>query len=113
MTHVVQRTMRSIVIIIHSPALGVAPAGKALVFDHPARETGEDRSHGSEALAVCGFSNGGSGGTEGVVKGNSGADQTVVAATAAGENGMTAQNLGISQWREQGRRSGNVPGHQQ
>ncbi len=74
-------------------SVGVAPEGQPLVFDHSAREIGEDRRQSGEAFAVCYFSNGRGGSTEGVVQSNSGADRTIVAASAGAAKAMTAQDV--------------------
>ena len=41
-----------------SPSVGVAPEGKPLVTNNPARETGENRSQGSKSLDLRDLSDG-------------------------------------------------------
>ena len=53
------------------------------------------------------------GSAAGVVQGDLGADRTVMAAAATGENSMTLRNLEVSLCQKQGGRSGYVPERQQ
>ena len=74
-------------------AIGVTPEGEALVFDHLAGETGEDRSQSRESLRLCHFSDGRGGSAADTIQGDSGADWTIVAASTAGEDGMTVHYI--------------------
>jgi len=92
-------------------AFGIAPEGKALVFDHPAGEVGEDWRQGGETLAVCYFSNAGGGRAPWAIPGYLGASRAVVAAIATTENAVAVQNVEISLWQQQGGKSGCVFEH--
>ena len=90
-------------------AVGVAAEGKALVFDHSAREIGEDRSQSSESLDLCHLSDGGGGSPAGVIPGDPGADRTIMATTAVGEDGMTVHYIENSLYQNQPQQSRCAP----
>ena len=75
---------------------GVITDSQPLVFDHLARETGQDRSQSSESLRLCHLSDGGGGGSSRVIPSDLRADRTVVVAAAAWEDGMIVQHGGLA-----------------